>query len=135
MRTGRDGDPPPDRRTGPDWPIEPSCSAHLDRFRVPDVDHIALIDATAEFYEFPMCDRDPLHSGPSAGSPCWATRAHPMYPVGSNGAAQAIIDGRAWPGHLVEQPDPDQALRAYQAERLPATSQMVLSNRVGGRRG
>ena len=58
--------------------------------------------------------------------------AHPMYPVGSNGAAQAIIDGRALAKALAAHRDVAAALRAYEAERLPATSRIVLSNRQMG---
>ena len=132
IRTGRDGDPPPDRQ---DW-SRPADRAELrryvDRFRVPDVDHIALIDATAECFEFPMCDRDPLPQWTHDRVTLLGDAAHPMYPMGSNGAGQAVLDAESLVQHLVEQPDPDQALRAYQEERLPATSEVVLRNRVGG---
>jgi len=58
--------------------------------------------------------------------------AHPMYPVGSNGAAQAIIDGRVLARLLGEHQDVTEALRAYEALRLPATGRIVLSNRQMG---
>ena len=58
--------------------------------------------------------------------------AHPMYPVGSNGAAQAIIDGRVLARALSGHPSVAAALRAYEAERLPATTRLVLSNRQMG---
>ena len=58
--------------------------------------------------------------------------AHPMYPVGSNGAAQAILDGRVLARALAEHGDPVQALRAYETDRLAATSPIVRSNRQMG---
>jgi 2-polyprenyl-6-methoxyphenol hydroxylase-like FAD-dependent oxidoreductase len=132
IMTGRDGDPPPGRQ---DW-SRPADRAELrryvDRFRVPDVDHIALIEATAECFEFPMCDRDPLPQWTHGRVTMLGDAAHPMYPMGSNGAGQAVLDAESLARHLLEQPDPDQALRAYQEERLPATSEVVLRNRVGG---
>src|SRR3546814_20487516 len=54
-----------------------------------------------------------------------------MYPRGSNGAGQAILDARALAGHLkaAGAGDPVPALRAYDAERNPATAKVVLTNR------
>jgi 5-methylphenazine-1-carboxylate 1-monooxygenase len=132
IRTGRDGDPPPRRQ---DW-SRPADRAelgrHLDRFLVPDVDHVALIEATAECFEFPMCDRDPLPQWTHGRVTLLGDAAHPMYPMGSNGAGQAVLDAESLARQLVKQASPEQALRAYQEERLPMTSEVVLRNRVGG---
>jgi 2-polyprenyl-6-methoxyphenol hydroxylase-like FAD-dependent oxidoreductase len=54
-----------------------------------------------------------------------------MYPVGSNGASQAILDARCLCDQLAIRSVPD-ALAAYEAERLPATAAIVQSNRIGG---
>jgi 5-methylphenazine-1-carboxylate 1-monooxygenase len=132
IRTGRDGDPPPRRQ---DW-SRPADRAelgrHLDRFLVPDVDNVALIEATAECFEFPMCDRDPLPQWTHGRVTLLGDAAHPMYPMGSNGAGQAVLDAESLARQLVKQASPEQALRAYQEERLPMTSEVVLRNRVGG---
>jgi len=58
--------------------------------------------------------------------------AHPMYPVGSNGASQAIIDGRVLARELALQPSIERAVAAYDAARRPATEAVVLSNRQVG---
>jgi 2-polyprenyl-6-methoxyphenol hydroxylase-like FAD-dependent oxidoreductase len=55
-----------------------------------------------------------------------------MYPVGSNGASQAILDARALADHLVAAEHPAQALWAYERDRLPPTAQIVQMNRTGG---
>jgi 2-polyprenyl-6-methoxyphenol hydroxylase-like FAD-dependent oxidoreductase len=55
-----------------------------------------------------------------------------MYPVGSNGASQAILDARCLASLLAETQDVVQALTAYDAARLPATAKLVQDNRVGG---
>ena len=55
--------------------------------------------------------------------------AHPMYPRGANGAAQAILDCRALADALASGTDPVKALKLYEDKRLPATSQVVLANR------
>jgi 2-polyprenyl-6-methoxyphenol hydroxylase-like FAD-dependent oxidoreductase len=103
-----------------------------DRFRLDFVDPLALIRASGTFYEYPMCDRDPL--------PCWSfgratllgDAAHPMYPVGSNGASQAVLDARALARHLARGGGVVSALAAYAAERRPMTAEIVLNNRKGG---
>jgi 5-methylphenazine-1-carboxylate 1-monooxygenase len=58
--------------------------------------------------------------------------AHPMYPVGSNGASQAILDGAAIAEALTANPNLETALRAYEDARLGRTAQIVLSNRRHG---
>jgi 2-polyprenyl-6-methoxyphenol hydroxylase-like FAD-dependent oxidoreductase len=54
-----------------------------------------------------------------------------MYPVGSNGASQAVLDARCLADLLAARPVPE-ALAAYEAERLPRTAEIVRSNRRGG---
>jgi 2-polyprenyl-6-methoxyphenol hydroxylase-like FAD-dependent oxidoreductase len=58
--------------------------------------------------------------------------AHPMYPIGSNGASQAILDADALALALIREPDVEKALLTYDAERVPATAQVVLQNRQKG---
>jgi 2-polyprenyl-6-methoxyphenol hydroxylase-like FAD-dependent oxidoreductase len=58
--------------------------------------------------------------------------AHPMYPVGSNGASQAILDARCLADQLAGGAHPGDALAAYEARRRPATTEIVRSNRTGG---
>ena len=108
---------------------------HVQRFRIPFVDAKALIEATPEFWEYPMCDRDPLPRWSHGRVTLLGDAAHPMYPVGSNGASQAILDARCLADRLREAEHPCQALSAYERERLPMTAQIVLSNRKGGPEG
>ena len=61
--------------------------------------------------------------------------AHPMYPVGSNGASQAILDARCLAERLVGDDHPCHALWQYEQERLPVTAQIVRMNRRGGPEG
>ena len=135
IRTGRDGDPPPRRQDWSRRADRAELRRHVGRFRVPDVDHAALIEATAECFEFPMCDRDPLPSWTRGRVTLLGDAAHPMYPMGSNGAGQAVLDAESLARQLAAHPDPEMALRAYEAERLPATGEIVLRNRVGGPEG
>jgi 2-polyprenyl-6-methoxyphenol hydroxylase-like FAD-dependent oxidoreductase len=103
-----------------------------DRFRLDFVDPLALIRASGEFYEYPLCDRDPLPRWSFGRATLLGDAAHPMYPVGSNGASQAVLDASALARHLTTGPDVAAALAAYDAERRPMTAEIVLNNRKGG---
>ncbi len=108
---------------------------HLQRFRLPYVDVGHLIEATGEFWEYPLCDRDPLPRWSHGRVTLLGDAAHPMYPVGSNGASQAILDARCLADRLVSADNPMHALWAYEQERLPMTAQIVRMNRKGGPEG
>jgi 2-polyprenyl-6-methoxyphenol hydroxylase-like FAD-dependent oxidoreductase len=132
VRTGRDGDPPPRRQ---DWsrPADRAeVARHVGRFAVPDVDHAALVAATEEIFEFPMCDRDPLPHWTRGRVTLLGDAAHPMFPMGSNGAGQAVLDATSLARHLAGSAHPADALLGYQADRLPVTGEIVLRNRAGG---
>jgi 2-polyprenyl-6-methoxyphenol hydroxylase-like FAD-dependent oxidoreductase len=102
------------------------------RFAMPGVDVASLVQATSAFYEYPMCDRDPLPRWTHGRVTLLGDAAHPMYPVGSNGASQAILDARALADCLKRAEHPVQGLEEYQAERLPKTAEVVRLNRIGG---
>ena len=102
------------------------------RFNVPGVDVEALVRATPVCYEYPMCDRDPLPQWSFGRATLMGDAAHPMYPVGSNGAAQAILDARSLADALKSSEHPMQALHTYECERLPKTAEIVRLNRMGG---
>lgn len=105
------------------------------RFRVPGVDIEALIRATDAYYEYPMCDRDPLPRWTFGRVTLLGDAAHPMYPVGSNGASQAILDARTLADWLARADHPMQALHAYDKIRRKATARIVRANRRGGPEG
>ena len=102
------------------------------RFNVPGVDVEALVRATPVCWEYPMCDRDPLPHWSHGRVTLIGDAAHPMYPVGSNGAAQAILDARSLADWLRKADHPMQALHEYELDRLPKTAEIVRLNRKGG---
>src|SRR3981081_3855199 len=131
-----DGNVPPSRRE--DWSRpgkREELMPHVARFSVPYVDVPNLISATPEFYEYPTCDRDPLPYGSDGRVTLLGDAAHPMYPVGSNGASQAILDASCLAAALEPSEHPRQALVAYEQKRLPMTAEVVRSNRRGGPEG
>jgi 2-polyprenyl-6-methoxyphenol hydroxylase-like FAD-dependent oxidoreductase len=82
-----------------------------------------------------MCDRDPLPRWSRGRVTLLGDAAHPMYPVGSNGASQAILDARCLADRLRDAEHPTHALWMYEQERLPMTAQIVRMNRQGGPEG
>jgi 2-polyprenyl-6-methoxyphenol hydroxylase-like FAD-dependent oxidoreductase len=91
-----------------------------------------IIRSASAIFEFPMVDRDPLPRWSHGRVTLLGDAAHPMYPIGSNGATQAIIDGEALTIALSEQADPLAALKLYEQRRLPPTARIVESNRQHG---
>lgn len=81
------------------------------------------------FYEYPLVDRDPLERWSFGRVTLLGDAAHPMYPRGGNGAAQAIIDASAIAPLLAGSSDPRDALQAYEADRRPKTTKITLTNR------
>ncbi len=92
----------------------------------------ALIAGAERVYEYPMVDRDPLPRWSHGRMTLLGDAAHPMFPIGSNGASQAILDSEALVSALKVEPTVEAALLAYDALRRPATSAIVLSNRKNG---
>jgi 5-methylphenazine-1-carboxylate 1-monooxygenase len=117
------------------WNKKVDKSLFADRFvdwKFDWLDIPALIEQTDEVFEFPMVDRDPLDQWTYGRVTLLGDAAHPMYPIGSNGASQAILDAAALSSALVAHASPVDALHAYEATRRPATTRIVLSNRQHG---
>ena len=111
----------------------------------------ALIDGGGETWEYPMCDRDPLPRWSHGRVTLLGDAAHPMYPIGSNGASQAVLDTESLVTALVETSaiarpparpeifanhtrpvDITRALDRYEAGRREATGKIILANRGNG---
>ena len=116
----------------PDWNREGRLAEALPYFRdwtFGWLDIPALMARTEEILEYPMVDRDPLPSWGRGRVTLAGDAAHPMYPIGSNGGSQAIIDARVLASELASAADPAGGLAGYEAARLPAVNQIVLANR------
>ena len=94
------------------------------------LDITAMIESTEEILEYPMVDRDPLPRWNLGRLTLLGDAAHPMYPRGSNGAGQAIIDARFLAGQIRKLGATEAALAAYETVRNPATAKVVLTNRT-----
>ncbi len=107
--------------------LAPFASFTFDFLDVP-----ALMRQAETIYQYPMVDRDPLPSWDFGRVTLLGDAAHPMHPVGSNGASQAIIDARVLARELALQPSIEPAVAAYDAARRPATAAVVRANRQVG---
>lgn len=98
-------------------------------FRFDWLDVPTLIRTADSILEYPMVDRDPIDRWTYGRATLAGDAAHPMYPRGSNGAAQGLIDARTLADLLAEGDDPLEALQRYEAIRAPATGAVVRANR------
>ena len=96
------------------------------------LDAPGLIEKTETVYAFPMVDRDPLPKWTFGRITLLGDAAHPMYPIGSNGASQAILDADALGQAFEKEADVEEALGAYEEARLQPTALIVETNRKNG---
>ena len=90
----------------------------------------ALIRGADQVLEYPMVDKDPLDRWTFGRATLAGDAAHPMYPRGSNGSAQGLIDARVLADRLADTSDPLEALKAFEAERIGPTGEVVRMNRA-----
>jgi 5-methylphenazine-1-carboxylate 1-monooxygenase len=83
-------------------------------------------------YEYPMVDREPMARWTDGRVTLMGDAAHATYPVGSNGASQAIIDARKLGAALREHGVTPAALEAYEAEMRPRAEGILRANRGAG---
>ena len=91
-----------------------------------------IIRGAESVYEYPMSDRNPVAAWAFGRVTLLGDAAHAMYPIGSNGASQAILDARKLAYELATQPSIEAALQAYQAERIPLTAKLLELTRAEG---
>lgn len=118
-----------------DWnrqvPIGP-IAALFDAWRFDWLDVPAVIASAHELLEYPMVDRDPLPRWTFGRSTLLGDAAHAMYPNGSNGASQAILDARTLAYSLATAADLAEGLRRYEEARRPATADLLALTRQQG---
>lgn len=93
------------------------------------LDVAQMIRDSLQILEYPMVDKDPIETWTFGRVTLAGDAAHPMYPRGSNGAAQSLIDARTLADALLSHEDKRQALTAYEAVRAKAAAEVVRTNR------
>jgi len=94
------------------------------------LDVAQMIRDADQILEYPMVDKDPIAQWTFGRVTLAGDAAHPMYPRGSNGAAQGAIDARTLADFLRNNTDPRDALKAYEAARAEPAAQVVRTNRA-----
>ncbi len=118
-----------------DWNREANIEDFLPQFENWKYDWLdlpALVAGADHVYEYPMVDRDPVDHWTDGHVTLIGDAAHAAYPVGSSGASQAIVDARKLGAALLEHGVTAQALAAYEAELLPVTAKIIMTNRGAG---
>lgn len=116
----------------PDWDLPGRLEDVLAHFSTWDFGWLNLPDVLArsnQILQRPMVDRDPLASWGIKRVTLLGDAAHLMYPIGANGASQAILDAAALATELACDDDVTAALHRYEAARRPATTAIVHANR------
>ncbi|AKU14818.1 FAD-dependent monooxygenase [Luteipulveratus mongoliensis] len=120
---------------GGNWnmPARPKAFAPgFEGWQVEGVDIAELMLASDDCFAYPMVDLDPLDHWSIGRTTLVGDAAHAMYPVGSNGATQSIIDGAALAHHLAAHHTLDEGLAAYELDRRTATRPIQAANRAQG---
>ena len=94
------------------------------------LDVAAMVRDADRVLSYPMVDRDPIERWTFGRVTLVGDAAHPMYPQGGNGGAQAILDAATLARLIKSEGDPVAALAAYEAARRPVTTRIVLQNRT-----
>jgi 2-polyprenyl-6-methoxyphenol hydroxylase-like FAD-dependent oxidoreductase len=115
-----------------EWGVRADKAAILAKFadwRFAWLDIPKLVAATADVFQFPDVDRDPLPRWSYGRVTMVGDAAHPMLPVGAQAGSQAIVDGRVLAAALLRIREPVAALRSYERDRMEAMNGMILRNR------
>jgi 5-methylphenazine-1-carboxylate 1-monooxygenase len=112
-------------------PID-SFAHHFADWTYDWLDVPALIRGGEVAFENPMIDRDPVPTWVEGSVALLGDAAHAMYPTGSNGASQAIVDARVLGAAMCEHGATPAALAAYDARLCGPISKLILRNRGAG---
>ena len=121
--------------TDGDWNKKVEIDAfirHFDGWKYDWIDVPAMLRGAAEVFEYPMIDREPVPTWVDGNVALLGDAAHVMYPTGSNGATQAIVDARVLGAAMIRHGVTAEALRAYDSRLCGEISALVLRNRGAG---
>lgn len=105
---------------------------HFEGWNYDWLDVPELLRGAEVAFENPMIDRDPIPTWRDGRVVLIGDAAHAMYPTGSNGASQAIVDGRVLGAEMLSHGVTEAALAAFDARLCGPISEVVLRNRGAG---
>ncbi|MEM7098597.1 MAG: flavin-dependent oxidoreductase [Pseudomonadota bacterium] len=118
-----------------DWNRKANAAAFMDEFRdwvFEWIDVPEIVERSADIWEYPMVDRDPVDAWVDGRVALIGDAAHAMFPHGSGGASQAIVDTRVLGACLMTDGVTENALESYQARLLKPVNELVMRNRLEG---
>jgi 2-polyprenyl-6-methoxyphenol hydroxylase-like FAD-dependent oxidoreductase len=121
--------------TSGDWNRKVDVDAFIHHFEGWNYDWLdvpAMLRGANEVFEYPMIDRDPIPTWVDGRAALIGDAAHVMYPTGSNGASQAVVDARVLGAALLDHGVTPEALRAYDTRLCAEISAVILRNRGAG---
>jgi 2-polyprenyl-6-methoxyphenol hydroxylase-like FAD-dependent oxidoreductase len=116
-----------------DWNKKGDIADFIDLYKDWQFDWLDVADMirnSEDVFEYPMVDKDPIEQWTFGRVTLLGDAAHPMYPRGSNGSAQAVIDARVLADLLGHKTDPVVALKDYEKARTEPTAKVVRTNRA-----
>jgi 2-polyprenyl-6-methoxyphenol hydroxylase-like FAD-dependent oxidoreductase len=118
-----------------DWNRQVEVESFIHHFEDWNYDWLnvpGMLRGADAIFEYPMIDRDPVPTWVDGNVALLGDAAHVMYPTGSNGASQAVVDARVLGAAMIEHGVTGQALQAYDARLCSEISAVVLRNRGAG---
>jgi len=105
---------------------------HFEQWNYDWIDIPGMLRGASDVFEYPMIDRDPVPTWRDGNVALLGDAAHVMYPTGSNGASQAIVDARILGAAMLQHGVNARALQAYDERLCPEISPLILRNRGAG---
>jgi 2-polyprenyl-6-methoxyphenol hydroxylase-like FAD-dependent oxidoreductase len=118
-----------------DWNRQVAVESFIHHFEDWNYDWLdvpAMLRGADAIFEYPMIDRDPVPTWVDGNVALLGDAAHVMYPTGSNGASQAVVDARVLGAAILQHGVTARALQAYDARLCGEISAVVLRNRGAG---
>lgn len=106
--------------------------AHFKDWRYDWLDVPDMLGRADIAYENPMIDRDPVPTWQDRSVVLIGDAAHAMYPTGSNGASQAIMDARVMGAMMLRHGVNEGAFAAFDEKLCGPISELILRNRGAG---
>ena len=91
-----------------------------------------IVSRAEGIWEYPMVDRDPVERWTDGRAVLIGDAAHAMYPHGSNGATQGIVDTRVLGAAIKEHGLSTAALAQYEARQLGPINELLMRARGEG---
>jgi salicylate hydroxylase len=110
------------------WRIEGDRNETLKTYAGWNPAIVKLIENTDRLYKWALYDRAPLKAWTHGRITLLGDSAHPMLPYLAQGACMAVEDAYALAGMLASRSDVGQALKDYEALRLPRTAKVQLGS-------